>query len=71
MVDAASQGLLHPSIGRTDGWTQGVVRLRQRGRKCNIFERKAGERLTWGLTEQAKGIKASRAIPNKHSPALI
>jgi hypothetical protein len=25
MVDAASQGLLHPSIGRTDGWTQGVV----------------------------------------------
>ena len=25
MVDAASQGLIHPSIGRTDGWTQGVV----------------------------------------------
>jgi hypothetical protein len=25
MVDVPTQGLVHPSIGRTDGWTEGVV----------------------------------------------
>merc|ERR1719247_1595554 len=25
MVQHAAQGLIHPSIGKTDGWTEGVV----------------------------------------------